>query len=1094
MILNSWQYFAADYYANLEVVAAVLAVLIIISGVDDLVIDVWYWKLRLVRWFTHRSNPFRPLTVQQLQERAEQPLAVMVPAWMEYDVIAAMIENMVKVLDYKNYTIFVGTYVNDAATIAEVERMRRRYKQLRRVEVPNPGPTCKADCLNWVVQAIFLHEQNTGTEFAGVILHDSEDVLHPLELKFYNYLLPRKDMIQLPVMSLERKWYELVAGTYMDEFAESHGKDMTVRENISGVVPSAGVGTCFSRKALLALNAETQNQPFNTLSLTEDYDIGNRLAHMGMRSIFAIFPVQFLVKQESWFSKRTAEPKLVDMPLCVREYFPDTFRTAYRQKARWTLGIGLQSWEQIKFTGSLAAKYLLLRDRKGVLTALISMLAYFLLIQFVVFQTAAYAGLWQVYYPPLFSMDGWWPYVMLFNGFALLSRMAHRIYFVTALYGWRHGLLSVPRMVVSNFVNFMAVARAWKLFLSYLFFGKAMVWDKTMHDFPSAENLVVQKQRIGELLRSWQAVDEHTLNKALEEQSRVQLPLGRVLVSNGWLDDETLAEVMAFQADLPRAVISAEAVNTHAHVLPAELCMRFRALCIGHNEQARPILGVASPVSANGLKQLARLLEPLQHIARESEVAAGLRLLRGESTAFGEEGQSTPALPLLGDLLIERGLVQRQTFEAAMDKYRPQTHGRIGDFLVNQGVISRETIEKVVAEQRQWQMPTGDAGVSTYGVTAFLPMVDALIAEVSMPLEVVTSVAPAEPVMDPASPALLAVQPVEPVFEIREVHAQNKVPYFYIHPAFAEFELHIPGEWQACDSIFGIIRSALHVAIPTVFLSFQRDSVVRELAEAVHMLRRVLGQNANIIVIEQNASLRYQSAQLLLRLGASLVVKRDVPPIEIPLLIETSMRLGNCDIGLDFDAALSSALLGEKRGYLPLIDFLQETTSTLDRSNLLNLPCVMVVFTPMTGVARDILAKIRVTRSGDVTTTDGERGFAFFSGCPESDVRLALQAVFGKGLARLWPSMHVLTRRSDIKKQLRSLAKQAAELALFNVNAGDVGVVDMALPTVPSVLDTVSVDAHDLVVVQEPQVSHAPVASARPVRQKARRILEKSEG
>lgn len=36
-------------------------------------------------------------------------------------------------------------------------------------------------------------------------------------------------MIQLTVASLEREWYELIAGTYMDEFAESHAKDMTVR-------------------------------------------------------------------------------------------------------------------------------------------------------------------------------------------------------------------------------------------------------------------------------------------------------------------------------------------------------------------------------------------------------------------------------------------------------------------------------------------------------------------------------------------------------------------------------------------------------------------------------------------------------------------------------------------------------------------------------------------------------------------------------------------------------------------------------------------------------------------------------------------------
>ena len=78
-------------------------------------------------------------------------MAIMVPAWQECDVIAAMVENMVQVMDYRNYSVFVGTYPNDPATIDEVERMRQRYPQLQRVEVPHPGPTCKADCLNWVV-------------------------------------------------------------------------------------------------------------------------------------------------------------------------------------------------------------------------------------------------------------------------------------------------------------------------------------------------------------------------------------------------------------------------------------------------------------------------------------------------------------------------------------------------------------------------------------------------------------------------------------------------------------------------------------------------------------------------------------------------------------------------------------------------------------------------------------------------------------------------------------------------------------------------------------------------------------------------------
>lgn len=294
--------FSADYYSALEIIAVIVALLIFISSVDDLFVDIWYWSRRIYRAFTV-DRRFKRMTAEQLREKSEQPLAIMVPAWLEYDVIVAMIANMVEVLEYQNYVIFVGTYVNDQKTADEVERMRSRYKKLYRVEVPHPGPTCKADCLNFVVEAIFSYEKENAVEFSGVVLHDSEDVLHPLELKFFNYLLPRKDLIQLPVASLEREWYELVAGTYMDEFAESHAKDMVVRESVAGVIPSAGVGTCFSRKALIALVGVTHNKPFNIESLTEDYDVGNRLAQLGMHAIFGVFPVNFRVERTSWLAR-----------------------------------------------------------------------------------------------------------------------------------------------------------------------------------------------------------------------------------------------------------------------------------------------------------------------------------------------------------------------------------------------------------------------------------------------------------------------------------------------------------------------------------------------------------------------------------------------------------------------------------------------------------------------------------------------------------------------------------------------------------------------------------------------------------------------
>lgn len=556
-----WPYVFADYYHWLEATSVIVGVLILLSSLDDLFIDFWYWARQTRRYFTVWKH-YQPLTAAQLRDKDEQPLAIMVPAWLEYDVIALMLENMVSTVEYKNYMIFVGTYCNDARTIAEVERMRRRYRQLVRVEVPRAGPTCKADCLNWIVQAIFLHEEKAGTPFAGVILHDSEDVLHPLEFKYFNYLLPAMDFVQLPVASLERQWYEFVAGTYMDEFAEAHAKDLVVRESLSKAVPSAGVGTCFSHRALKALAAESDNQPFNTSTLTEDYDIGARLAQRGYKQIFGKFPVEYSLRRASWFGLGKVTLRTLVLSMSVREFFPNTFRSAYRQKARWTLGISLQGWTQMGWSGNLATKYMLFRDRKGLVTSFIAVAAYFLVLNFLAFIAADAAGLWTVYYPSMFPPDSWLILMMTANAIVLLLRILQRTYFVGRMYGWEHGILSIPRMVVGNLINAMAAARAWRLYLAHVIFGQPLVWDKTMHDYPSSDQLVQKHRNLGEILVSWQAIDEPMLEQALTIQRNTQGQLGAILLACGYIDTATLAEALAFQAG---QVSSDEAANMAGH-------------------------------------------------------------------------------------------------------------------------------------------------------------------------------------------------------------------------------------------------------------------------------------------------------------------------------------------------------------------------------------------------------------------------------------------------------------------------------------------------------------------------------------------------
>ena len=128
------------------------ALLIALSSLDDLLVDGVFWTVQI---FGKIGNSKKTgISTDELVEKTEQHLAIMIPAWEEHDVIATMVENAIGTISYENYVIFVGTYANDVNTSAEVEKLTRRFSRLRHVRLPHAGPTCKADCLNHIVADI----------------------------------------------------------------------------------------------------------------------------------------------------------------------------------------------------------------------------------------------------------------------------------------------------------------------------------------------------------------------------------------------------------------------------------------------------------------------------------------------------------------------------------------------------------------------------------------------------------------------------------------------------------------------------------------------------------------------------------------------------------------------------------------------------------------------------------------------------------------------------------------------------------------------------------------------------------------------------
>jgi bacteriophage N4 adsorption protein B len=303
-------------------------------------------------------------------------------------------------------------------------------------------------------------EAAAGLQFKAVVLHDAEDVVHRDELQVLGTMIDRYDLVQLPVVAMihpKSRWG--ISGSYVDEFAESHGKEMVVRGAIGAALPSAGVGCAFSRAALVKI-AGTGGLPFDAASLTEDYELGLKLRDLGATAAFV--------------RVRDAEGRLV----ATREYFPHRFGEAVHQKSRWMTGIALAGWDRLGWSGRLAERWMRLRDRQSLLAAFLLLCGYVSFGLWLLLQAAGLAAEWRpVEVGPMLVL------ALRLNLALLAWRVVMRFGFVTHLYGWRQGLLSIPRILTGNVIAIAAAAKALLRYRTIVRGGKAE-WGKTAHDFP----------------------------------------------------------------------------------------------------------------------------------------------------------------------------------------------------------------------------------------------------------------------------------------------------------------------------------------------------------------------------------------------------------------------------------------------------------------------------------------------------------------------------------------------------------------------------------------------------------------------------------
>lgn len=522
-------------------VAAILPVLalwLLFSGIDDLLVDLG----RLWMWLVQRRRP-PPAGAAAPRPR----IAIFVPLWREDAVIARMVEHNLAAIDYPDYAFFLGAYPNDQRTLAALRDLEARFRHVHIALCPHDGPTSKADCLNWIYQRMLLFEEEKGVRYDLVVTHDAEDLIHRDGLRSIGDLTAGYGMIQLPVLALQTPLRKLTHGVYCDEFAEYQFRDMPLRQFMGSFVPSCGVGTGFTREALERLAAAGHNCVFDPSCLTEDYENGVRLHRLGFRQAFVA-------------ARRSS-------PIATREYFPQTFRSAVRQRTRWVTGIALQGIERHGWRGSWRDRYWFWRDRKGLLGNPSSFLANLLFIY-----GCATWPIESLAASPLLER------ALVATLSLQIYRICVRIGFVSHIYGWRFAAAVPLRIIHANWINTVATVFALFRYARARWRGEPLLWLKTDHAYPSISALKLHKRPLGEILVGAGVIGREQLEAALAAQP-AGVRLGRHLIALDLITERQLYRALGVQQSLPvTRVRPADVKRRIARALPAHVVRQWAVL------------------------------------------------------------------------------------------------------------------------------------------------------------------------------------------------------------------------------------------------------------------------------------------------------------------------------------------------------------------------------------------------------------------------------------------------------------------------------------------------------------------------------------
>ena len=133
---------------------------------------------------------------------------------------------------------------------------------------------------------------------------------------------------------------------------------------------------------------------------------------------------------------------------------------------------------------------------------------------------------------------------------------------------------------------------------------------------------VRKKVRIGDLLVEHKIISESQLKAALEDQKKSGRKLGRILIENGYAEENQILEILSKQLNIPFVdLLHYKFKPEVVRLLPELQARRFRTVALAQNAEG-VLVGMADPTDIFAYDEISRVLKlPVrQAVVRESDL------------------------------------------------------------------------------------------------------------------------------------------------------------------------------------------------------------------------------------------------------------------------------------------------------------------------------------------------------------------------------------------------------------------------------------------------------------------------------------------